>query len=265
MQPEAPVEAPIDRNSPMAPPFTLAGAVTGAQAALVVSPAIVVFGGTFGMLAATQGIGLWEATLMSAVVCAGTAQFAALQLWTDPVSWVTVGIASLVMNARYVLLGATLRGWFANLPAAKAYLSMFMMYDGNWATATRDHAKGYRDAAHLIGGGIVMCTIWTLATMSGHAFGGLVGDPRAFGLDFVITAFFAAMSITFWRGRSDAVPVVVAVAAAVVVDRLLPGPWYIVAGAVLGSLVAAIRFVPAAGVEAKPSADRARKADRDAS
>lgn len=227
--------------------FTFAGAMRGARAALLLSPAIVVFGAAFGMLSATAGIGLVEAAVMSAVVCAGTAQFAVLQLWSDPMPWLAAGIASLVMNARYVLLGATLRSWFASLPALQAYLSLFFMYDGNWATATRDRALGERDAAHLIGGGFVMCAIWTLATMAGHAFGGLLGDPKKLGLDFVITAFFAGMAVTFWRGRGDIAPLGAAVAAALLVDRLTTGPWYIVAGAVAGSAVAAWRYQPGAG------------------
>ena len=228
----------------MRTPFTIAGALAGARAALVLAPAIVVFGCTFGMIAATTGINMVEAAVMSVVVCAGTAQFAALQLWTDPVSWVAAGVASLVMNARYVLLGATLRSWFAGLSVVKAYVSLFFMYDGNWATATRDRALGTVDAAHLIGGGIVMCTIWTLSTMLGHAFGGLVGDPRKFRLDFVITAFFVSMAVTFWRGGTDIVPVSAAVVAAVAVDRLTTGPWYIVAGAIVGCIAAAVRYQP---------------------
>jgi 4-azaleucine resistance transporter AzlC len=228
----------------MQTPFTIAGALAGARAALVLAPAILVFGCTFGMIAATTGINMVEAAVMSAVVCAGTAQFAALQLWADPVSWVAAGVASLVMNARYVLLGATLRDWFAGLPSTKAYLSLFFMYDGNWATAMRDRALGPTDTAHLLGGGVVMCTIWTLTTMVGHAFGGLVGDPKRLGLDFVITAFFVSMAVSFWRGRTDIVPVATAVAAAVGVDQLTSGPWYIVAGALTGSLVAALRYKP---------------------
>lgn len=224
--------------------FTLAGAMRGARAAMVLAPAIVVFGAAFGMLAATSGLSVVEAAVMSAVVCAGTAQFAALQLWSDPVSWVMAGVASLVMNSRYVLLGATLRDWLSSLSALKAYSTLFVMYDGNWATATRDRALGERDAAHIVGGGLVMCGIWTVATAVGHAFGGLVGDPRRLGLDFVITAFFVGMAVSFWRGRSDLLPIAVSAAAALVVEKFTTGPWYIVAGALAGSLVAALRYRP---------------------
>ena len=228
----------------MTPTFSLSGAMAGARAAAVLTPAIVVFGCTFGMIAATTGLSIVEAALMSAVVCAGTAQFAALQIWSDPASWVAVGLASLAMNTRYILLGATLRAWFQGLSTIKAYLSLYFMYDGNWATAMRDHEAGKTDAAHVLGGGIVMCTIWTFATIAGHKFGGLIGDPRKYGLDFVITAFFATMAIGFWRGRGDVAPIAAAGTIAVTVERLIPGPWYIIAGALAGSAVAAIRYVP---------------------
>jgi predicted branched-subunit amino acid permease len=224
--------------------FSISGAWAGAKAAAVLSPAMIVFGCTFGMIAATTGLSLSEAALMSALVCAGTAQFAALQIWSDPASWVAVGAASLAMNSRYILLGATLRRWFSGLSVWKAYASLYFLYDGNWATATRDHAAGKMDAAHLIGGGLFMCGMWVAATIVGHKFGGLFGDPKRYGLDFVITAFFATMALGFWRGRSDLAPIVAAVLAAVAVDRLVPGPWYILAGAVAGCALAAIRFAP---------------------
>jgi predicted branched-subunit amino acid permease len=243
----------LPKNTAISSTFSVSGARSGARAALVLTPTIVVFGATFGMLAATSGLTVWEAAIMSAVVCAGTAQFAALQIWTDPVSWFGVGMASLAMNSRYLLLGATVRSWFEGLSATKAYASLFFMYDGNWATATRDRAGGNLDAAHMIGGGVVMCSIWTVATAAGHTFGGLIGDPRRAGLDFVITAFFASMAIMFWRGRGDVAPICAAMVAAVAVDRLFPGPWYIVAGALAGSVVAALQYQPAAKAAADAS------------
>lgn len=226
----------------MPSPFTLRGAKTGARAALVLAPSIMAFGATFGVLAGVNGLSLAEAAVMSAIVCAGTAQFAALQIWTDPVSWAAVGFASLAMNSRYVLFSATLRPWFGGLSPGRAYGSLFFLYDSNWAMAMRDRQAGHEDAAHLIGGGLTMCVTWTAATMIGHAFGGLIGDPKRLGLDFMLIAFFATMAVGVWRGRSDLVPVVFAAAVAVLADRLLPSPAYIVVGALAGSIAGAWRY-----------------------
>ncbi len=226
----------------MSPPFTLHGAMTGARAALVLAPSIMVFGATFGVLAGVNGLSLVEAAMMSAIVCAGTAQFAALQIWTDPVSWIAVGFTSLAMNSRYILFSATMRPWFGELSPLRAYGSLLFLYDSNWALAMRDRNAGKEDAAHLIGGGLTMCATWTASTAVGHAFGGLVGDPRQFGLDFMLIAFFATMAVGVWRGRSDFVPIVAAAVAAVLTDRLFPGPTYIVIGALVGSIAGAVQY-----------------------
>ena len=61
------------------------------------------------------------------------------------------------------------------------------------------------------------------------------------GLGFLTTAFFVALLAGFWRGRGDALPWLVAGAVAVAVKLTLPGTWYIIAGAVAGSLLGAWR------------------------
>src|SRR5512145_2393354 len=66
-------------------------------------------------------------------------------MWGTPVPLIGVLVATLAINARYVLMGAALRPWFAGLPWARAYGSLFVMGDGNWALATRERAAGRID------------------------------------------------------------------------------------------------------------------------
>ena len=91
-----------------------------------------------------------------------------------------------------------------------------------------------------------MCAVWTAATAAGHAFGGFIGDPKRLGLDFVITAFFASLAVDFWRGRGDILPMAASVAVAVAVEQWTPGPWYILAGATTGCIMAMVRYHPPA-------------------
>jgi 4-azaleucine resistance transporter AzlC len=222
--------------------FTRAGLFAGAVSALALIPGVVLFGVAFGTLAGQRGLTTAEAILMSVMVCAGTAQFAALQEWTSPAPVLAAALTSLALNSRYVLLGASARPWFAGVPPAKAYLSMFVMYDGNWALSAREQEAGRKDAAHLLGGGLMLCAVWTMATGAGHAFGALLGDGRQYGLDFVLVSFFAALLVDFFKGRSDILVAAVAVVVAIAVERLVPGPWYMIAGALAGSTVAALSY-----------------------
>jgi predicted branched-subunit amino acid permease len=203
------------------------------------------YGVAFGIMAGAAGLSILEAMAFSGWVNAGGAQMASLQAWADPVPIVAVCLTTLAMNARYLLLGATLRPWFGGLPGSRVYPSLFVLGDGNWALAMREYAQGRNDAAFLLGSGIVMWLTWVSATAAGHAFGAILGRPERFGIDFMLAAFFAAMAIDFYRTARGVLPLVVGVATAIVVERLVPGPWYILAGALAGSVAGALRHVHA--------------------
>lgn len=228
--------------------FSSLGLAAGARSALPLIPGVVAFGIAFGVLAGSKGLTGAEAVLMSLIVCAGTAQFAALQSWADPAPLLAATIASLALNSRYVLLGAATRPWFVGLGPGPAYGSLFFLFDQNFALAAREQAEGRHDAAHMIGGGLILSATWTLSTAIGHLGGVHLGDTQRLGLDFVILAFFAGLIVDLFRGRSDVLILAVAIPVAVLTERLVPGPWYMITGALAGAAVAAWRHQPAAEV-----------------
>jgi predicted branched-subunit amino acid permease len=93
----------------------------------------------------------------------------------------------------------------------------------------------------LLGSGIASFLAWNGATAAGYAFGSVLPDPAAIGLDFAFTAVFVALLAGMWRGKRDLVPWVAAAVAACLAAALLPGKWYILAGALAGSLTGALR------------------------
>jgi 4-azaleucine resistance transporter AzlC len=228
-------------SSSTAPPFTWAGFRAGAIRGLVLVPSIGLYGVAFGIMAGAAGLSTAESMLFSGVVFAGGAQMASLEAWTEPVTFIAVTLTTLAMNARYMLLGATLRPWYRGLPAYQAYLSMFALGDGNWALQMREYEAGRRDAAFLIGSAFFIWFLWVGSTAAGHVFGQLLGDPHRYGADFMLAAFFAAMAVVFFRRSSQLWPLATGVIVAIVVEKLLDGPWYILIGALAGSLVGAFR------------------------
>jgi 4-azaleucine resistance transporter AzlC len=224
-----------------APPFTLRGFRVGAVGALTLVPGVAMYGIAFGIMAAASGFSGPEALLFSGWVYAGGAQMATLQAWADPVPVIALCLTALAMNVRYLLLGAALRPWLAGLPPHQSYASLFVLGDGNWALALREYAEGRPDAAFLLGSGLVMWASWVASTAAGHLFGQVLRHPERFGVDFILPAFFATMAVAFVRRPGDALPLVAGIATAIVVERLIAGPWYILAGAVAGSIVGALR------------------------
>ena len=227
------------------PTFTWPGFLAGTRASAVLVPTIIFYGFAFGVMAAAKSLSALESMLFAGLVYAGGAQLASLEAWAEPVPILAVVLTTAAMNARYLLMGAALRPWYARLPGWQSYSSLFFMGDANWAMAVREHSAGRLDAAYMVGIGASMWILWVAATWAGHAFGSLLGDPRALGIDFLLAAFFAALSVTFFRlGGSAAIPLSVGVATAIVVDRLIPGPWYILLGALAGSIATGLRHVP---------------------
>lgn len=230
-----------ERNGGERVPFTWAGLRAGAASVAAVAAGVFAYGLAFGVLAHQSGLTLAAALLMSAVVYAGSAQIVALQVWSAPVPLLAVCAANLAMNARYILMGAALRPWLGGVTRLRAYGSLFVLGDGNWALAMRERAAGRLDAAYLLGGGLMMYVSWVTSTGLGHSLGLLIGAPRRLGLDFMLTAFCTTTVVALWRGRRDVWPMAVAAVAAVVTQQLVAGHWYILAGGLAGSAAGAWR------------------------
>ncbi len=77
----------------------------------------------------------------------------------------------------------------------------------------------------------------------GLLFGQILGDPRRLGIDFMLAALFATMAVGFFQKARSVAPLVVAVVVAVAVEKLMPGPWYLFAGALAGSIAGAVAHV----------------------
>src|SRR5829696_4113336 len=221
--------------------FTLRGALEGAKRCLPIEVSGFAIGLIFGVLAGQAGLSAAESVSMSVLVFSGAAQFVVLGLWAAPLPVASIVLTTLVVGLRHLLMGAALGPVFSKLPRLKAYGSVFFMADENWALTIGEFAKGRRDAAFLLGGGLLMFLVWTGSTFVGGTFGGAIEDPARWGLDFAFTAVFLALIAGMWKGRSDILPWTVAAAVAVAVHHWLPGQWYILLGGLAGSFAGVVR------------------------
>lgn len=224
--------------------WSWAGMVRGMRSIIPLALGGLPDGIVWGVLAHQAGLSLREVLMMSGLVYAGSAQFLAIKLWSVPLAAgaiLPIIGTTLLVNLRYLLLGAALRPWFARLRPTRAYLALFFMSDENWALTMREFIEGRRDAAFLLGGGLLLFVSWVSASVIGNMIGLAISDPVQWGLDFVFTAVFLTLLVGMWKGKSDLLPWIVAAIVAVVTARLLPGSWYILLGGLAGSLVGAIK------------------------
>jgi 4-azaleucine resistance transporter AzlC len=222
---------------PPEPPFTARGAYRGARRALPVAVSVFAYGLVFGVLAYQAHMSVLEVLLMSGLVVAGAAQFAAVALWKTPLPVGVIVLTTLVINLRHLLMGAALRPLFRGLRPSRAYTSLFVMNDESWALTLADLNAGSRDAAFLLGCGGAIATAWVGSTVLGRVSGQLFVDPEKLGLDFVFAAVFLALLVGLWRGRSSLAPWAAAAAVAIVAKAFVGGSWYVMLGGLAGTVV----------------------------
>jgi 4-azaleucine resistance transporter AzlC len=213
--------------------LTIAGVRRGFTLCMGLAVTSAPFGIAFGAAAAAQNVPGWAAIVMSACVFAGGAQFAALD-FLSPLALAPLLLATFAVNARHLVMGASLAPWMRTLPPATRYSVAAFLSDVNWAIAREAHEKGERDVGVLVGGGLALWGFWVAGTILGALVGTGLGDPARFGLDLIFVAFFAAMLAGQWRPRRDWASWLSAGLGAFATSFVFSPGWPAIAGALVG-------------------------------
>jgi 4-azaleucine resistance transporter AzlC len=243
--------------------FPPASVVAGFKATTPVALGVGAYGIALGLVAATDagGISLAELLLMDVLVLAGSAQIVAVGLWDQPVPVVSIVVATLVVNLRYILICATLHPLFAGRPLWVKLAGIHSVADENWAITMAEHRRRPQVPGFLLGGGIAIQAFWFFGCLVGFLVGGSLPPPEQLGLDFAFTAAFIALALGFWRGKGDLWPWVAAGGSAVVTHALVGGTWHILVGGLCGAVVAALVPGPEPALSTATAADGAEVAD----
>ena len=183
----------------------------GARAGLPYAAASTVLALSFGVVATDLGVPALAAVVMSAVVFAGSAQFAAVGILAAGGGVGAATAAAALMNSRFVpmgfALGPSLRG-----SRVRRALEGQAVVDSSWAMAAR--GDGRFDRPYLFGHTAVQYFGWVAGTAGGVVAPDL--DARALGLDAVFPAFFLTILVAEPRKRK------VALAGALLALALVP-------------------------------------------
>jgi len=200
---------------------------------------VTIFGAAFGLAAVQVGLDNSLIMAMSTLVFAGASQFAALELWGSQVPVFTLAITVFAINARHLLMGATLYPWLRHLPPRRRYGVMLLASDANWAMSLQAFARGQPGMGILFGGGIALWAFWVLGTWLGVHFGGAIRDPRSLGLDMVMGCFLLAMVVGGEKNLRLLMIWIIAACTSLLAYRYLPENSHVVVGALAGGLAGA--------------------------
>lgn len=167
----------------------------GVVVALPLTPAPLLFGVSFGLLAGEAGMSAAAALVMSATTFAGSAQFAAGSILETGGGAVAAIVAALLLNARYAPMSVAVAAIFPGSRRRRLAESQLIV-DESWALAGR---SGRFEYPLLVGAGTVFYVLWIAGTAVGIVAGDSLGDPDAIGLDAAFPALFLALLVPYLR------------------------------------------------------------------
>ena len=202
--------------------------------------AYVPIGLLWGTLAAGKGFSAVAAMLMSVFVYAGASQFLAVDMWVQPLPVLVLTLTTLVVNLRHVLMSASISRHIKSVPVGWRYALMFILTDESWAMAERRAQRKSLDLGYLLGTFLPLWPTWFLCSFIGAAVGNRLGDPAVYGLDFAFSAIFLTIIMGFWKGPRTGAVIIASGLVAVATKLALSGAWYIMAGGVVGVIIASL-------------------------
>ena len=192
------------------------------------------YGISFGALAVTAGLSVWQASALSALMFTGGSQFAFIGVIAGGGALGSATAAASLLGVRNALYGVTANamlrphGW-------RKLLAAQVTIDESIATASgQDNPDEERRGFWTAGAAVFV--LWNLFTLVGALAGNALGDPTVWGLDGAAVAAFLGL---LWPRLSGRDPIAIAVVAAAVTLLAVP---VVPAGLpiILAALVAAL-------------------------
>lgn len=198
-------------------PWLPDGFTPAVRMGLSIAVAVGLYGISFGALAVTAGLDVWQACALSALMFTGGSQFAVIGVIGGGGTGAAAWAAATLLGVRNGIYGMQIKA-LLRPPARLIPVMAQFTIDESTATATAqdDHderVRGFWTA------GLGVYLLWNLFTLVGALAGDALGDPRQWGLDGAAVAAFLGLLWPRLRGWD---PIAIAVVAAVVTALTLP-------------------------------------------
>jgi len=223
--------------TPPFPPSTWRDAVRGVVQSLPVVPAYVAVSMGFGVLAVDSGMAPWLAIAMSAVVFAGTAQFAALPMIALGLPPAAIVATAAIVCARFLALAAALAPYLRHFAWWERLLYGAHLTSTTFALHVAILPQRAVSRAELFAANLTGYAVWVAAAAFGAVVGARVGDLDRFGIDFAMPAMFLALTVSMIRDRCHAAAAATGGVATVVLVAVGASHWTILIAACAGAVV----------------------------
>jgi predicted branched-subunit amino acid permease len=143
--------------------------------------------------------------------------------------------STFVINFRHILMAASLSPFVSSWKKWQRAALGCMLTDESFVMHSRHFADGGADFAAAIALNAAAYITWAAASFAGFYIGGLIGDPRKFGLDFALTGMFIGLLMPLCRDNSSAISAVAGGLSALALHAAGAGNWATFLGAIAGA------------------------------
>lgn len=190
----------------------------------------------FGVLAGKAGLTPWETGLMAALVFAGGAQFIAVAMLQAGATALPIIVTTFMVNLRHLLMSSSLA---IHLQGAGGRFLSFFAYgvtDESFAVNMARFRAGGWDRWRALVVNQAANFVWVCCCVAGTYAGQFI-PPKAFGIDYALTAMFICLLVFQLHSRIYVVTAVVAGAVSTLLYLSVPGNVYVVGAAVTAATV----------------------------
>lgn len=180
-----------------------------------IAAASLLIGVSFGVIGQPV-FGTAGAIVMSAVVFAGSSQFAAAAVLVKGGGVAPAVTAGALLNLRFLPMGVAIAASVRGSALWRAVQGQAII-DLSWAMSARE--GGRFDIPYMVGITAANYPAWLGGTVLGVLAGDVIGNPENLGLDALFPAFFLAL---LWTEISDRPRLLAAVGGAAVAIALVP-------------------------------------------
>ena len=164
----------------------------------------------FGLLLQKSGLGVGWAFLISALVYAGSMQFALVGILTGGLSFITTAVMTLFINSRHAFYGLTFIQRFKEMKRTYPYM-VFSLTDETYSllcsmARPSDFTDREWKAATFFTALFDPC-YWVAGSVMGALMGELIRFDTT-GIDFAMTALFVVICVDQWKAARTHIPAI---------------------------------------------------------
>ena len=170
----------------------------------------IVLGAAYGILMNSKGYGLIWALLMSLIVYAGSAQYAAITFLTSVFNPIYAFFLTLMVNARHIFYGLSLMNKIKSTGKLKPFIIYWLSDETFSVLCASESPEGVNRSWFMFFIGLLDYLYWSAGTIIGSLLGNVIAFNTK-GLDFALTALFVVIFLSQWKSQKNHQPAITGV------------------------------------------------------